>query len=775
MALANVAELFLQAGTDVLVIDWDLEAPGLERFFPDKLNEIIKNPGVIDMLLEYKKKMSQDSSIALQDDSPFVDLEKYIVDINSKVDENNTEWNLRLLPAGRRDGKYFSEYSYSIRSFDWHDFFQNWDGELFFEWLRRELNKMSAVVLIDSRTGVTEMGGVCVYQFADVVVMFCAPNQQNIDGTQKMAIDFTRSEVTKFRKGRSLELVVVPARVEDRSEAKLLSEFQEQFSGKFDGFLSDSTSIHLNTFWDLKIPHVPFYAFNETVAVRQGEASSDELLKSFQLLFDTLSLMPNIQDIERQDVDEIVDVVDEVVNADSRQIGLSVFSTKKTEAESWLLDAFIPPPDFEFFKGDHSVILFGEPGAGKTATCLALEQYGLYSSNRMIVHWRPQISENVTEMSTTLAMTQLHDILRSCAKTFIEKFSAEPSLLLKAAPSAQEYLIWFLKYFTDTDDLLEFLPSKISKKEKDQFQALAARFSLNLFGEQHDMVDIATEFTKAVKSAGISMVWILVDGIEWLTENQRVNAVSSLRSIFSILKLFEIPYLCYKMVLPAEIETDLVDTIAITRDRAMVSRISWDTRHLSSILEQRLSLALGDSASLTNIYNTEEILSWLETCGGMTPRGWLEYFRPIFATYWDVISNGKQRKLTKAEWISARKRSSLHLKYYPETNQIRVGMGMARLLSPEVGAIFSYLYKNQGRYCTKKELYYKAYVPFVVPEGKIKDFDEQLALLKEYDDLINTVIYRLRQAIEPNPKEKEPVFLTTKRDVGIRLSTQAFQ
>ena len=159
----------------------------------------------------------------------------------------------------------------------------------------------------------------------------------------------------------------------------------------------------------------------------------------------------------------------------------------------------------------------------------------------------------------------------------------------------------------------------------------------------------------------------------------------------------------------------------------------------------------------------------------MTPRGWLEYFRPIFSAYWDVFSNGKPRKLTKTEWINARKRSSLHLKFNSETNQVRVGMGAARILSPEVGAIFSYLYKNQGRYCTKKELYYKAYVPFVVPEDKVKEVGEQFALAKEYDDLINTVIYRLRQAVEPNPKDKEPVFVTTKRDVGIRLSTQAFQ
>jgi MinD-like ATPase involved in chromosome partitioning or flagellar assembly len=48
MALANVAELFYQTGLKVLMIDWDLEAPGLERyFFPSKdLQEILDKPGL---------------------------------------------------------------------------------------------------------------------------------------------------------------------------------------------------------------------------------------------------------------------------------------------------------------------------------------------------------------------------------------------------------------------------------------------------------------------------------------------------------------------------------------------------------------------------------------------------------------------------------------------------------------------------------------------------------------------------------------------------------
>jgi hypothetical protein len=461
----------------------------------------------------------------------------------------------------------------------------------------------------------------------------------------------------------------------------------------------------------------------------------------------------------------------------NEKLGLSVFSTKKAETEPWLIErAFIAPPDFEFLKGDHSTVVFGEPGSGKTASCFALEQYGISNSRRLMIRWCPATTENVEEPSTALAMTQLLNMLSYCASAFVEILSEEPSILLKANPSAQEYLIWFLKRFTDKNNILQILATTILKKEKDQIQKLITRSSRDLFNEDFDPLIVATEFTKAMQMVGFDGVWIMVDGVEWLTENQRISAVNSLRSILSTIKLFDIPYLSYKMALPIEFEAELVDAIAITRDRAMVFRLSWDTKHLSSIIERRLAIAVGENnVSLDSIYNAEEIRSWLKACGGLTPRGWLEYLRPIASTYWDVVSSDKPRKLTKAEWTNARSRSSLQLKFDPETNQVRVGMGPVITLTTEVRAIFSYLYNNQGRFCTKKELYYNAYVPYAVPQEKVKDVSKQTTFPKEYDDLINTVVYRLRQAIEPNPKDKEPVFVTTKRDVGIRLSTQAFQ
>src|SRR5713226_7689414 len=58
MAMANVAEWFYQQGLRVVIIDWDLEAPGLENFFYStdaEIEGVRSKLGLIDMLMAYKR------------------------------------------------------------------------------------------------------------------------------------------------------------------------------------------------------------------------------------------------------------------------------------------------------------------------------------------------------------------------------------------------------------------------------------------------------------------------------------------------------------------------------------------------------------------------------------------------------------------------------------------------------------------------------------------------------------------------------------------------
>jgi Cdc6-like AAA superfamily ATPase len=281
MALANVAELLYRRGLRVLMVDFDLEAPGLERFFevPAKAQG---RRGVIDLVLSYKELRSlprppevpqQAPPRAAPSLNPFPfpvePLTSFLMPIYEAAKPGGA--SLSLIRAGRRDGDEFARYTQRVRSLDWDDFYLRCDGERFFDWFRQEAETFADVVLIDSRTGISEMGGVCTYHLADVVLLFVAPAWQNLEGTQIVARSLRNPElIRQGRKGRDLQLLFVPSRVE-HAEGKLLDLFKQRFQDMLEEFFPRSLKFEKGPFIELKTPYTPEYAYQEAVAVREPE------------------------------------------------------------------------------------------------------------------------------------------------------------------------------------------------------------------------------------------------------------------------------------------------------------------------------------------------------------------------------------------------------------------------------------------------------------------------------------------------------------------------
>src|SRR5437867_13042240 len=56
MAVANVAWILASGGKRVLTVDWDLEAPGLHRYYTPFLSDkdLTEADGLIDLLIEFR-------------------------------------------------------------------------------------------------------------------------------------------------------------------------------------------------------------------------------------------------------------------------------------------------------------------------------------------------------------------------------------------------------------------------------------------------------------------------------------------------------------------------------------------------------------------------------------------------------------------------------------------------------------------------------------------------------------------------------------------------
>lgn len=440
--------------------------------------------------------------------------------------------------------------------------------------------------------------------------------------------------------------------------------------------------------------------------------------------------------------------------------------TKTAEAEMpWLVQhVFVPPPDFDFFKGPHSNVIYAKPGAGKTTLLFALEEYARHELECLPVRWTPELTGTLQPAGTDLANAQFTSILSVCACQIMEEL---PKDFKKRAKDGAKFsfLVDFLHRFLPSENKA-ILAQKVSPRKT------------HLTNQDTPLNVIAVELTKSLKHLGFSGgLWVMVDRLDLNTDARKQVAANVLQSILSTLSFFEIPDFHLKMFLPLELEGDLGETTAIKKERASETRIAWDVKQLQVMIERRLRFALDDEQIRADqIYPANQLFPWLEGCGGLSPRGWLEYFRPILATFWEIYNSEGLSRLEKREWMldeeewkAARKRSSLRLRFKPEESQIVVGMNSPRTLSQEELAIFSYLQKNEGRYCSKRDIYNKAYLPFVT-QGQGEDLTSDDVF--RYEDLINTAISRLRKTIEPLPKE--PAFLTTKKDRGYRLSLQAF-
>src|SRR4029078_1296056 len=114
------------------------------------------------------------------------------------------------MPAGRRN----REYSRRLASIDWQSLYSLQQGYLFFEDLKQQWKQEEFdYVLIDSRTGHTDVGGICTRQLPDAVVLMFFPNDQNLVGLESVVKDIR--EEPKAPRGKNISLVFCASNVPD--------------------------------------------------------------------------------------------------------------------------------------------------------------------------------------------------------------------------------------------------------------------------------------------------------------------------------------------------------------------------------------------------------------------------------------------------------------------------------------------------------------------------------------------------------------------------------
>ncbi len=208
LLLANTARYLALLGHRVVAADFDFEAPGLHyklNISPpgQRVADAIPERGAVDYLLA-----------AAQGDRPPKSLRPYVVAVPLP---RSAKGSLHLMPAGAAPtGAYWKALTELLRQ----DFFNDPEGSgiaACLEWKARVEEELEAdFLLIDSRTGVTELAGVTTAVLADKVVCLMLANRESQMGAR--AVLRSLGQAARLSDQPPIEVIPVLSRVPERDD-----------------------------------------------------------------------------------------------------------------------------------------------------------------------------------------------------------------------------------------------------------------------------------------------------------------------------------------------------------------------------------------------------------------------------------------------------------------------------------------------------------------------------------------------------------------------------
>jgi MinD-like ATPase involved in chromosome partitioning or flagellar assembly len=195
LAATNFAVYLAKLGLNVVIMDFDLDAPGVDSKFP-AFDLPAGQAGLIDYILRFQRDGSDPGAISE-------------ILCSVPIASPRQEYTLGLIPAG----DYLApDYSAKLNELDWTAIFSDErDGVGFFQlFLARIKEDVSPdVLVIDSRTGFSEIGGLCTQQLADETVILSSLSRESVKMTRHLARIIRESEISKiFNKEVETKVVV---------------------------------------------------------------------------------------------------------------------------------------------------------------------------------------------------------------------------------------------------------------------------------------------------------------------------------------------------------------------------------------------------------------------------------------------------------------------------------------------------------------------------------------------------------------------------------------
>lgn len=368
-ALVSSALELVRRGNTIVLVDFDLEAPGLATLFfnDEEAKEYASVRGVIEFLLEtnIKDKITTD------------DLEDYYFTITDTEIIGTQGGKLVIIPAGVTSEDQAENYLEKLSRIDLNmNSYRNTESPLT-KLFRLVAEKFSPdFIFIDSRTGINDVGGLALTKYSDLAITIFYGNQQNMYGLRI---------ILPVLKKLNIPILLVNSPVPTNNMDK---------EAEIDYYLESSYELFCNYYYsegsiperfDQSAEHYPInIMYNSEATVINNPNKLVKLINlsrednPYNIIANHIgktNIIKNNEDIEKTRISS--NVLLEAMSRVVPEANLTAASEQEFTSNDDLIKRFYPRKDYKFIFEHDRFLILGEKGVGKTAlfTVLSHKEY----------------------------------------------------------------------------------------------------------------------------------------------------------------------------------------------------------------------------------------------------------------------------------------------------------------------------------------------------------------------------------------------------------------
>lgn len=355
-AAVLTALLLAREGKKVLLIDFDVEAPGLASIFAneeDNTENLLGVKGFIDFWIDYEANERKLGKISI-DDYYFVKNEQILV--------GNNGGELVIVPAIATNTENAASYISKLSKANIkYGFGQEYIPDIFLKTLEKKINP--DFIFIDTRTGINNIGGLVFNRYAQNIFLFFYGNQQNMFGLESILSELKELDA------RDAKYYLVNSPV-PKNETDKETEIDYYVQKSYELFCDNIYKKPLPSLFDKTAEHYPInIQYNDQALILNSNKKLASLIGDNNEYRNIANIILNSVEEELDNTNNSIvyssneDILNYIINID-KGAGTSEVEFKN---EADLSNYFYPRKDYKYIFDRDKFLILGSKGVGKTA------------------------------------------------------------------------------------------------------------------------------------------------------------------------------------------------------------------------------------------------------------------------------------------------------------------------------------------------------------------------------------------------------------------------